>query len=162
MSRRKGTKPEQYAGAFQRYSDIPPRYRLETYSGDYRDEDTWDQYCADILFERFDSDYIQRNARQAGQSWLEHMTTQGRHHALATPKHVDCWCDKLLTEGRNRRTCYENYFIRIYNFYEYLKASCRHPHHYNPLLLAAIEFDTPRHIWLYRVDSRPEVVDRES
>ena len=161
MTRRKGTTPEQYAGVFQQYDSIPARYRLETYSGHYRDENTWNRYCEQVLFERFDSDYIRKSARRAGDSWLNHMTGEESHHALATPKHVDCWCDKLLNKDRNRRTCYENYFVRIYNFYEYLKSSYRHPHHYNPLLLAAIEFETTRYIWLYRVESRPEVVDRE-
>lgn len=88
------------------------------------------------------------------------MRQQGRHHALAKPEHVDEWCQNLQ-EDRTRQTCYQSYYIRIYHFYDYLKESCRHPHLYNPLLLAAIEYDTTRDLWMYRVDSRPEVVGRE-
>jgi hypothetical protein len=161
MSRRKGTKPEQFAGAFQRYSEIPPRYRLETYAGQYQDQDTWTSYCDDVLFEEHDSKHMRQAARKAGGSWLTHMEKQGRHHALATPQHADAWCQKLLDGDRVRRTCYEHYFVRIYQFYDYLKQNHQPPHLYNPLLLAAIEYDTARHLWMFRIDTRPEAVSRE-
>lgn len=159
---RKGVRPEQYAGAFQRYEDIPDRYRLETYAQQYRGEDTWQQYRDEVLLPSHDfSKTIKRTARTGGNSWLDHMDEQGRHHALATPADVDEWSQKLLDGDRTRRYCYEHYFVRIYQFYEYLKTSYPHPHLYNPFLLAAIEYETTRNLWMYRVDSRPEVVDRE-
>lgn len=160
MTRRKGTKPEQFAGVFQDYGEIPARYRLETYASQYRGEETWEHYCNDVLFEEFDSDYMRENARKAGDSWLSHMNQRGRHHALATPQDANAWCEKLLN-GRSQRTCYEHYFVRIYQFYDYLKNCYRHPHLYNPLLVAAIEYDAARHVWMYRVDARPEVLPRE-
>lgn len=160
MTRRKGTKPEQFAGAFQRFSEIPTRYRLNTYASKYRGKDTWTQYCNEILFEEYDSDHMQKTAQKAGRSWLDHMESRGRHHALATPQDADEWCKQLLA-GRKRRTCYEQYFVRIYHFYNHLKTSCRHPHLYNPLLLAAIEYETARHLWMYRIDTRPEVTPRD-
>ncbi|GAB7092531.1 hypothetical protein JCM18237_28020 [Halorubrum luteum] len=161
MSRRKGTKPEQYAGPFQEYSSVPQRYCLKTYAGHYTGEETWKQYCEQVLFGQYDSDYIRRSARRAGSSWKDHMASQGRHHALATPNDVDEWCRLLLDGGRNRRTCYENYYVRIYNFYEHLKRNCQHPHLYNPLLMAAIEYDVTRRVWMYRIDARPEVTERD-
>lgn len=161
MSRRKGTRPEQFAGPFQEYSQIPHRYRLETYTGQYRDRDTWDRYRDDVLFEKYDSTHMRTVARKAGKSWLKHMQRRSRHHALATPQGAEIWCQQLLNGDRTRRTCYEQYYVRIYQFYDHLKESCRHPHLYNPLLLAAIEYDAARSIWMYRVDTRPEVVSRE-
>ena len=161
MTRRKGTKPEQFAGAFQQYSEIPRRYRLETYAGQYRGQDTWGSYCDQVLFDEYDSNHMRRAARKAGDSWLSHMQTQGRHHALATPHDANLWCQELLDGDRSRRTCYEHYFVRIYQFYDYLKQNHRHPHLYNPLLLAAIEYDTARHLWMFRIDTRPEAVSRE-
>ncbi len=161
MSRRKGTKPEQFAGAFQQYSEIPPRYRLETYTGQYQAQDTWDRYCSEILLEEYDSKHMRKVARKAGDSWLSHMEKQGRHHALATPLDANLWCEKLLDGDRVRRTCYEQYYVRVYQFYDYLKQNHQHPHLYNPLLLAAIEYETARNLWMYRVDARPEVVSRE-
>lgn len=161
MTRRKGTKPEQFAGPFQSFSDIPPRYQLEIYSNRYESMETWEQYCEDILFETHDSTHMRNVAEKAGQSWRAHMEQRGRHHALATPADANEWCKKLLSEGRCRRTCYEQYFVRIYQFYDHLKTSHRHPHLYNPLLLAAIEYEAARYIWMFRVDTRPEVVSRE-
>jgi len=161
MTRRKGTKPEQFAGVFQQYGEIPQRYHLETYAGQYQDQDTWTSYCDDVLFEEHDSKHMRQAARKAGGSWLTHMEKQGRHHALATPQHADAWCQKLLDGDRVRRTCYEQYFVRIYQFYDYLKQNHQHPHLYNPLLLAAIEYDTARHLWMFRIDTRPEAVSRE-
>lgn len=161
MTRRKGTKPEQFAGPFQDYDQIPTRYQLGTYSSIYRGKEIWEDYKENVLFEEHDSEYIRKTARIAGNSWLDHFEQRSKHHALATPTDVEMWCQKLRNGNRARRTCYEHYFIRIYNFYKYLKQSRRHPHLYNPLLLAAIEFDTTREIWMYRVNSRPEVVSRE-
>jgi hypothetical protein len=88
------------------------------------------------------------------------MAQQSRHCALAKPRDVDEWCETLL-DGRCQRTCYEQYFIRIYHFYNFLKTSYRHPHLYNPLLLAAIEYDAARYVWMYRIETRPEVMPRE-
>lgn len=162
MSSRKGIQPEQYAGAFQQYEDIPDRYRLETYSQQYSGDDTWQQYRDGVFLPEHDySNHAQKTARTAGNSWLDHMSEQGRHHALATPSDVDDWTQNLLNGERTRRHCYEHYFVRILQFYEHLKTSYQHPHLYNPLLLAAIEYEATRHLWMYRVDSRPEVVDRE-
>lgn len=161
MTRRKGTKPEQFAGPFQKYSKIPARYRLETYQGQYQGQDTWDHYRDNVLLEEYNSQHMEKVAKKAGRSWLSHMEEQGCHHALATPEVADAWCHHLLSGDRCRRTCYEQYFIRIYQFYDYLKEHHQHPHLYNPLLLAAIEYESARRLWMYRVDARPEVVARE-
>lgn len=161
--KRKGIRPEQYAGPFQKYSEIPARYRLETYSGDYRGENTWEEYVENVLYEKYgeNSITIQRTVRQGGQSWLDHMAERDRHHALATPMDVEEWCQSLTATDRQRRTLYEQYFVRVYQFYDYLKTNYRHPHIYNPALLAAIEGGATRDLWEYRIEERPVVVDRE-
>jgi hypothetical protein len=162
MTRRKGIRPEQYAGVFQRYDEVPERYRLQTYAQQYAGANTWDEYVEDVLFEEHDpvSDYLRDTARRAGESWLAHMDDCGRHHALATPADVEAWCADLL-DGRTAQTAHEKYYLRIYQFYEHLATSYHHPHAYNPLLLAAIEHDSAREVWMYRIDTRPEAVDRE-
>lgn len=162
MTRRKGTKPEQYAGAFQEYSSIPARYRLETYKQEYSGRETWSNYRGDVLLEAHDSKTIQKESRLAGDSWRDHMRTRGQHHALATPMDANTWCQKLLDTGRTKRYNYECYYLRIYQFYDYLKASFHHPHLYNPLLLAAVNYDAARQLWMYRIKTRPEVVGRDS
>lgn len=162
MSQRKGVRPEQYVGAFRQYEDVPSRYCLETYAQQYRDEDTWQRYRDEILLPNHDySKTIKRTARTGGNSWLDHMDERDRHHALATPADVEAWSQKLLNGDRTRRYCYETYFVRIYQFYDYLKTSYQHPYLYNPLLLAAINYEATRNLWMYRIDTRPEVVDRD-
>lgn len=155
MSQIRGRRPEQYAGALQHYDEIPQRYQLETYHREYRGEDVWSQFAEDVFLENHDSKRIRRTLRLAGESWVEHMSDRGRHHALATPEDANAWCEKLQEE-KARRTCYEYYFIRIYDFYEYLKSHFRHPHLYNPLLLAAIDYEAASHIWSFRIDRRQD------
>lgn len=155
MNLKKGTTPSEFAGPLQYLDEIPDRYRLDTYTGQYRGEDTWQTYVEEVLLEENDSDRIRQTARLGGQSWLEHMASRRRHHALATPEDVNTWCDKLL-EDKARQTCYEYYFLRVYDFYEYLKHSYRHPHLYNPFLLAAIDYEATRHIWMFRIDRRKD------
>lgn len=161
MTRRKGTTPEEYAGAFQHYDEIPTRYRLETFAGQYRDDDTYDRYVQDVLLADNDSKRLRASAKRARFSWFEHMEKRGRHHALATIDDAGTWCRKLMNADRTARTCYEYYYNRIYMFYDYLKSHHKHPHLYNPLLLAATEYDAAREIWMFRINRRPEVVDRE-
>lgn len=153
MTQIRGTTPEQYAGALQHFETIPPRYQLETYASQYCDENVWEQYVHEVALEEHDSERMRRALRLAGESWLEHIHDRGRHHALAKPTDANSWC-KQLAEEKARRTCYDYYFIRIYDFYDYLKFSSQHPHLYNPLLLAAVRYDSARHIWMHRVDER--------
>jgi hypothetical protein len=153
MTQVRGTTPEEYAGALQHIEEIPPRYRLETYAPQYRDENVWQQYVQDVALEEHDSDRLRQTHRLAGESWIEHMRERGRHHALATPADANAWCEQLLEE-KARRTAYDYYFVRIYDFYDHLKFSSQHPHLYNPLLLAAIRYEATRHIWMHRVDER--------
>lgn len=161
MTRRKGTTPEQYAGAFQHYDEIPVQYRLDTYTGQYREDDTYDRYMQEVLLPEYDSKRFRDSAKRAKKSWVDHMKDRGRHHALATPEDAEIWCEKLLNGDRTVGTCYEYYYNRIYQFYEYLKYHYQHPHLYNPLLLAATGYDSAREIWMFRINSRPEVTQRE-
>lgn len=153
MARVNQSKPSHYAGAIQHYDNIPQRYQLATYAGHYRDDETWSRYVEEVLLEEYDSDRMRQAARLAGTSWNEHMEERGRHHALASPEDVDTWCVALL-EDRAPKTCYEYYFLRIYDFYEYLKSDFQHPHLYNPVLLASIDYEAPRTIWMVRVERR--------
>lgn len=156
--RAKGT-PEQYAGAFQAYEDIPQRYRLETFEGHYRNDETWERFVEEVLLEDHDSKRRRKTADLAGASWLEHMGRRDRHHALAQPRDVESWCQSLL-EDKVPKTCYEYYFIRVHDFYDHLRCSHRHPHLYNPVLIAAIQNDAARKIWMVRVNHRERVAER--
>lgn len=160
MTQIRGTTPEDYAGALQHLEEIPSRYRLETYESEYRGEDVWDDYVHQVVLQEHDSERMRRTLRLAGDSWLEHMHDRGRHHALASPDDANAWCEDLIEE-KARRTCYDYYFIRIYDFYDYLRSSSQHPHLYNPLVLAATRYDTVRHIWMHRIDERSRGNDNE-
>jgi hypothetical protein len=154
--KQKPTTPEGHAGIFRSYDDIPARYRLETYAQHYEDDDTLTTYYEEVYFPRYApvSEWMETKAERARDSWQNHMTRQDRHHALATPSHVASWCDVLL-DTCSPETAYKSYFRRIYNFYDWLKASYKHPHLYNPLQIAAIEYETTYEIWHYRVKIRP-------
>ena len=156
MTKLKPTTPETHAGIFQQYEDIPARYRLETYVHQYQDDDTLDRYLDQAYFKNKSevSDSMRRRVQRFRDSWMDHMAERDRHHALATPEDVDTWCQTLL-ERCTARTSYRTYYYRIYNFYEHLKTSYRHPHLYNPLLLAAIEYEPTYEIWSHRVKERP-------
>lgn len=155
MSEIRGTSPEEYAGAFQHFEEIPYRYRLETYESQYQGRNTWEKYAEDVVLTEHDTDLIQQRLRLAGDSWRDHMDAHGRHHAVATIEDVESWCKDLIAD-RARRTVYEYYFLRVYNFYDHLKYSTDHPHLYNPVLLAATRHPASRKIWMYRIDKRSQ------
>jgi hypothetical protein len=152
---RKPTTPEGHAGIFQEYGDIPARYRLETYTQHYDGVDTLQRYYDEVYYPAHEpvSDWMEEQIERVATSWKNHMADRNRHHALATPQDVDLWCQDLL-EFCSPKTSYKSYFRRIYNFYNYLQDSHQHPHLYNPLLLAAIEYDATYRVWQYRVKLR--------
>lgn len=80
---------------------------------------------------------------------------------MAIPEDVEDWCENLLAD-KARKTCYEYYFLRVYDFYEYLKHSHEHPHLYNPFLLAATEYESARYLWMFRIDRRREKQERST
>lgn len=126
------------------------------YEEQYWGQDTWQQYVNDVLFDGsppVDGQMIRRY-QLTKDSWVDHMETRGRHHALATPQDVMEWCRKLLAGDRTVKTCYKNYYARVYAFYDYLQSSYEYPHLYNPLLLAAVEYEPVRQIWKQRVAAR--------
>jgi hypothetical protein len=158
MSTRKPRTPEEHTGVFTRYDDIPARYRLETFADAYADDDTTIyRYFETVHLPQYEpvSESHRERVHRACQQWIEHMDSRGRHHALATPTDVNTWCETLMT-NRTVATCYKSYYSRIYAFYEYLQRSYRHPHLYNPLLLAAVDHEPTRSIWMERVNDRPQ------
>lgn len=148
---------EAHSGVFNSYSEIPARYRLQTYTQHYQGENTLRRYLEEVYFPKHTpvSEWMQKNAGRVRRSWVDHMEQRGRHHALATPEDVDSWFEELL-EQCSAETCYKTYFRRIFNFYQYLEHSYRHPHTYNPVLLAAINFESTRRIWKFRVKIRSQ------
>jgi hypothetical protein len=72
---------------------------------------------------------------------------------------VEQWCQSLLKD-KVPKTCYEYYYLRIYDFYDHLRFSHRHPHLYNPVLLAAIQKEAARAIWMVRVKHRERTAER--
>ncbi len=155
MSEIRGTSPEEYAGAFQHFEEIPYRYRLETYESQYQGQNTWEEYAKNVVLTEHDTDVMQQRLRLAGDSWHDHMDARGRHQAVATIEDIESWCKDLIAD-RARRTVYGYYFLRVYNFYDHLKYSTDHPHLYNPVLLAATRYPASRKIWMYRVDKRSQ------
>ncbi len=88
------------------------------------------------------------------------MTTQARHPALATPSHVEQWCQQLL-DTKAPRTAY-NYWVRIRRFYEWLQWHTDHPHRYSPVMLAVIAGGAAETIWLVKLEKWNRARERYS
>lgn len=68
MTVKKGSSPEEYAGAIQHFDEIPERYRLETYAGKYRGDNTWERFVEEVILEEKDTERIRQTARLGGNS----------------------------------------------------------------------------------------------
>jgi hypothetical protein len=132
-------------GCQKRLSDVPPGDRFATYAERYDGWDVWADFRASRSNE-FDSQGYERTFTKTARSWKAHLRERGRHHALAQPADVETWC-AALAASRTRRTVYSQYWVRLEEFYTWLRFHADHPHRYQPVLMAAATTDTAGRIW---------------
>lgn len=150
MKRTKSQRPEDRIGIYEHFDEIPQRHRLAQYCDQYRGRDVWQEFCLEHEFGPDDSDHFRRSVNRVGRSWSDHMNEQGRHVALASPSHVERWCQYLL-DDKSRATAY-NYWFRIKRFYEWLTWHTDHPHRYSPVMLAVVAGGASREIWNVKIE----------
>lgn len=137
-------------GVFKRLEDVPDSYRFERFAEQYEGQDVWGDYL-DSLPSTYDSDHYHASLRKAGHSWKAHMADRGRHHALGTPEDVETWCVHLA-KTRTLGTVNKEYFVRVEGLYDWLQYHTDHPHCYQPVLMAAAEYETARMVWRTKFD----------
>jgi hypothetical protein len=109
------TDPTARMGVYTRLEDVPESSRLHTYAAQYEDRDVWQAYI-DSRPDTFDSAHYRNTLSKAGSAWKNHMSTRGRHHALARPTDVESWLADL-SEMRTLGTVYSEYWVRLEEFY---------------------------------------------
>lgn len=137
-------------GVFKRLEDVPERYRFARYADEYAVRDVWAEYVTSLP-STYDSNHFRATLRKTGDSWKAHVQARGRHHALATPNDVETWCVKLA-ETRQLDTVNSEYFVRVEGLYDWLQFHPKHPHVYQPVLMAAANFETARAVWETKFD----------
>ncbi|MFB6206447.1 MAG: hypothetical protein ABEJ05_07985 [Haloglomus sp.] len=141
--------PNDRLGVFKELSEVPDARRLYQYSRTYEGKDTWSEYRAKFDLSKRMSEEWDRFARR----WKEHMTEQGRHHALARPDDVETWSEWLLSQFSVDRS-YQHWNV-IEGFYDWLKWHTDHPHAYNPFHMAARKDGSSAHkIWQRKMEKR--------
>jgi hypothetical protein len=151
MPRELSKAPVDRLGVYKRYEEVPERYRLHQYAGEYRDRDVWQEFVEAELLAEERTDRYEQDVRRAGESWQQHLDSRGRHPALATPADVETWCESLLEE-RNAETVYLNYWVKIQQFYDWLLYHPAHPHVYNPVVMAAVTGECASRVWTEKVN----------
>lgn len=146
MVRSKSKCPSDRIGVYKYLEDVPDRYRLSQHASAYKGRDVWEEFLTNHLFEKYNTKRFKEDVRRAGERWKDHMTEQDRHHALATPLHVEAWCKELVAQYK-MRTAYNEYWVRIERFYDWLQWHTEHPHVYQPVLMAADQYDASGQIW---------------
>lgn len=140
-------------GPYKSLGDVPPCHRLSAYADRYRGHDTWGEFVVREFFPDNNSYRSKQRARLAGRRWKEHMAGTNRHHALARPTDVETWCASLLEEV-TVRTAYQSYWSLVEQFYDWLRWRTDHPHPYNPVLMAAAEYEHANRVWTMKMDAR--------
>lgn len=147
-------------GIYKRLEAVPDRYRLTHWESVYVGRNVWQEFVA-TRPTSFDSDHYHATFRKAGQSWKAHMTDRGRHHALARPADVDAWV-RTLAATRTLGTVYKEYWIRVEEFYAWLQFHPAHPHLYQPVLMAAAEYEMAGKVWDAKLERTVHVEGEES
>ena len=144
MSPKRSRHVEGRLGVYKQLSDVPDRHRLHHYDRTYARQDVWTEFRETYLEPRDHA--VQPRARRARERWTNHMAIRGRHYALATPEDAEMWARELLEEY-SLRYGIEGYWSQIERFYRWLLWHTEHPHLYNPLLLAAANYDAAGVLW---------------
>lgn len=108
--------PEDRIGIYKQLEDVPVHRRLSQYESEYENREVWDEFMAEVLLEQYTSERSVQDAERAGRRWADHMGTRGRHPALATPHHVEAWCQHLVdTSGiQTEYNCFQTRLERFY------------------------------------------------
>lgn len=146
MVRSKSRHPSDRMGVYKDLDDVPDRYRLSQHASTYNGRDVWAEFLTNHLFEKYNTERFKEDVRRAGDRWKAHMKERDRHHALATPRDVESWSEGLVDQY-TLRTAYNEYWVRIERFYDWLQWHTDHPHVYQPVLMAAAQYDASGQIW---------------
>jgi len=145
--------PSKRLGIYKRFEDIPAEHRLESYRDQYRGRDTWGEFLTQVFLPQHNTYQTQQEARRLTRKWRTVVSEAGRHHALARPRDLERWWTTALEEV-NPSTAYRTYWTKLERFYDWLLWHPNHPHRYNPLLMAAANYDSAGTIWTAKVGEK--------
>ena len=141
----KAATPEGRMGAYKSLSDVPRRHRLSTFVESYRDRDVWGEFLAQEVLPGISYERKIEDVHRYGRYWKEHTDSNGTHHALATPEVVESYSEWLIEDKTPITACL--YWVRVDDFYEWLLWHADHPHRYNPVRMAAVEYENAGTLW---------------
>ena len=150
----KSTDPNKRMGVFKKLDDVPPRYRFDRHAAKYEGRDVWAEFEAEQL-EQYGSQRFRQNIERVGCRWKEHMNDRGRHHAIATPEDVDSFFGETIGDLKTG-TKYLPYWVKLEDFYSWLLWHTDHKHRYNPVLMAAANYEHAGEIWAYKITTKRE------
>lgn len=133
----KGEDPEGHMGVYKRISDVPESRRFKNFVLSYSERDVWDEWMS-VEIRPDGSDWAKEYGDRAGRDWKRWISGQ-RHHALATPDHVERYLQYCLRK-RSADTTYRVYWRHVEQFYSWLMTHVDHPHSYHPVWMAANEY----------------------
>lgn len=145
--------PEGQIGVFKRYSQVPPRYRLDQHESVFDGRDVWAEFLAADDRREHVRTNDQAALRRVEAEWKGHMAERGRHHALATPADVNEWVVSSLDQ-RALSTTQHPYWAYIEGLYSWMLDRTDYPHLYHPVIMAAVEYEPARRVWDQRISHR--------
>jgi hypothetical protein len=131
-------------GVFKSIEDVPERYRLRNHKGALP-EDPFGDFLDALDY----ADSTLSTYETAGRRWADYMATEGRHPALAEPRHVEAFLS-MIREGVTVATAYARYYAPLKSFYEWMAEHCGYPHRYSPVAMAVDAGGTARECWNHR------------
>ena len=166
MPAKRSPNPAEQAGVFKKLEEVPSRYRFSTYASSYEGSEVWSEFLE--AHRDFYADGSLQEGERTGRYWKEYMEGKDRHYALPTPNDVEEFLEWLTSsEGKdmNVLTVYTMYWPYLERFFNWLQFHTKHPHNYNPLLMAVIEYpdglvgEVWDHKYMVRGNSRDESPD---
>lgn len=137
----KTSDPRSRTGIYNTYQEVPPHHRLEQKVNKYSDQNIWEHFVE----ERGVAD----RAYPAMNRFQRVMEGRGVHYAFPHPTDVDAYCDHLIDFAV---TTIRSHYTYLNYFFEWLRYHTEYPHRYNPLLVAAVEYENSARVFQYYVE----------
>lgn len=146
--------PRDRMGIYKRLDAVPDRHRLHHHAAAYADRDVWADFVEEELAPKYDSDRFWKDTQLAEKRWKAHMVGRGRQYALAVPEDIETWCAELL--DRYKISWAWKHVLRVEQFYDWLMWHTEHPHVYNPVLMAVVEYQDGASgtLWNHKVSQK--------
>jgi hypothetical protein len=147
--------PAVRAGLYTSISDVPEHLHLTVYEHDFQEGEAWHEFLtATELLQPSASASRERYLERAESRWIEFTESREAHPVLCHPDDAEAYASHLFYDRNLGVSSAAEYWNSIERFYRWMFHHAEYPHRYSPFLIAAVNDDLCRRLWIHAIDKQ--------